>query len=45
MQQADADEKGSVQLREVIEFVLEEAARQGATQAAADASHQPGPTA
>src|SRR6266404_31773 len=38
MQQADADKKGSVQLREVIEFVLEEAARQGATQAAADAS-------
>src|SRR5258707_4898614 len=38
MQQAAADEKGSAQLREVIEFVLEEAARQGATQAAADAS-------
>jgi len=38
MQQAATDEKGSTQLREVIEFVLEEAARQGATQAAADAS-------
>ena len=38
MQQAATDEKGSAQLREVIEFVLEEAARQGATQAAADAS-------
>src|SRR5207245_8546243 len=38
MQQATTDEKGSAQLREVIGFVLEEAARQGATQAAADAS-------
>src|ERR1700737_1028133 len=38
MQQAAADEKGSVQLREIIEFVLQEAARQGATQTAADAS-------
>jgi PmbA protein len=37
MQQAAADEKNA-QLRELIEFVLEEAARQGATQAAADAS-------
>jgi len=34
----DADEKGSVQLRKSSSFVLEEAARQGATQAAADAS-------
>ena len=38
MQQAPADEKGIAQLQDVIKFVLEEAARQGATQAAADAS-------
>ena len=38
MQQAAADEKGIAQLQDVVRFVLEEAARQGATQAAADAS-------
>src|SRR3979411_2134047 len=38
MQQAAADEKGTSQLQDVIRFVLDEAARQGATQAAADAS-------
>src|ERR1700704_6957730 len=42
MQQADADKKGILQLREVIEFVLAEAARQGATQVAADASTNQG---
>jgi PmbA protein len=38
MQQAAADEKGSSQLQDVVRFVLKEAARLGATQAAADAS-------
>jgi PmbA protein len=38
MQQAPADDTGIAQLKDVIEFVLKEAARQGATQAAADAS-------
>ena len=38
MQQAPADDTGIAQLKDVIRFVLEEAARQGATQAAADAS-------
>ncbi|MBS0417573.1 MAG: metalloprotease PmbA [Proteobacteria bacterium] len=38
MQQAPAEDTGIAQLKDVIKFVLEEAARQGATQAAADAS-------
>jgi PmbA protein len=38
MPKAEADEKVSTQLQDVVKFVLEEAARQGATQAAADAS-------
>lgn len=38
MQQAPADDTGIAQLKDVIKFVLDEAARQGATQAAADAS-------
>jgi PmbA protein len=38
MQQAAADEKGISHLQDVIRFALEEAARHGATQAAADAS-------
>jgi len=38
MQQAPADDTGIAQLEDVIRFVLEEAARKGATQAAADAS-------
>ncbi len=38
MQQAAADEQGMSQLRDVVRFVLEEAARLGATQAAGDAS-------
>src|SRR3569832_41952 len=37
MQQAPADDTGIAQLKDVIRFVLEEAARKGATQAAADA--------
>jgi PmbA protein len=38
MQQAAADEKGIAQLQDVVSFVLAEAARRGASQAAADAS-------
>ena len=38
MQQAPADEKAISQLQDVVRFVLEEAARLGATQAAGDAS-------
>ncbi len=38
MQQAPADDTGIAQLKDVVKFVLEEAARHGATQAAADAS-------
>src|SRR6201985_1242043 len=38
MGKAETDDKGIAQLQDVVGFVLEEAARQGATQAAADAS-------
>jgi PmbA protein len=38
MRQAEADDKGIAQLQDVVSFVLAEAARRGATQAAADAS-------
>src|SRR6201996_8615480 len=38
MQQAAADEKGIAQLQDVVKFVLDEQARQGAPKAAADAS-------
>ncbi|MBV8803892.1 MAG: metalloprotease PmbA, partial [Sinobacteraceae bacterium] len=38
MQKGEADEKSIAQLKDVVAFVLSEAARQGATQAAADAS-------
>ncbi len=38
MPKAEADEKAIAQLEDVVKFVLEEAARKGATQAAADAS-------
>jgi PmbA protein len=38
MRQAEADDKRIAQLQDVVSFVLEEAARRGATQAAADAS-------
>ena len=38
MQKGEADEKAVAQLKDVVAFVLGEAARQGATQAAADAS-------
>ncbi|MGH8140517.1 MAG: metalloprotease PmbA [Steroidobacteraceae bacterium] len=38
MQQAAADDKGTAQLQDVIQFVLEEAQRLGASQSEADAS-------
>jgi PmbA protein len=42
MQNAEADQKAIAQLKDVVTFVLDEAARQGATQAAADASTNQG---
>lgn len=38
MQQSTVDEQGIAKLQEIVRFVLEEAARHGATQAAGDAS-------
>src|SRR6516225_6621251 len=38
MPKAEADQSAIAQLQDVVKFVLDEAARQGATQAAADAS-------
>jgi hypothetical protein len=42
MQKGEADEKAIAQLKDVVAFVLDEAARRGATQAAADASTNQG---
>src|SRR5919201_4515924 len=42
MPKAEADEKAIAQLKDVVTFVLDEAARQGSTQAAADSSTNQG---